>query len=197
MTDKVATLTQRIQALESELEEEFARRRSDFKYRIEQRRIVFERDIQRQHKAIKQKLLSYVAGGRLLVVLTAPVIYSVIIPFILLDLFVSVYQAVCFPVYRIPKVKRRDYITFDRQHLAYLNGLEKLNCIYCSYGNGLLGYASEIAARTEVYWCPIKHAKRMAGMHSHYPEFLEYGDAEGFKDKRRISGKAQKPGEKA
>ena len=96
----------------------------------------------------------------------------------------TLYQAVCFPVYRIEKVRRADYISIDRHHLAYLNGLEKLNCMYCGYGNGLLAYASEIAARTEAYWCPIKHARRMEGTHRHYPEFLEYGDAEGFKRKQ-------------
>jgi hypothetical protein len=33
--------------------------------------------------------------------------------------------------------------------LAYLNTIEKVGCIYCSYANGLLGLITEIAARTE------------------------------------------------
>jgi hypothetical protein len=41
---------------------------------------------------------------------------------------------------------------FDRTHLAYLNLVEKINCAYCSYGNGLAAYLREIAARTEQYW---------------------------------------------
>jgi hypothetical protein len=94
------------------------------------------------------------------VVLTAPVIYAVIVPLVLLDLFVTIYQRVCFPVYGIPKVNRGDYLIFDRHHLAYLNALEKLNCAYCSYANGLIAYVREIAGRTEQYWCPIKHARR-------------------------------------
>jgi len=169
-----------MRALEDELEKEFEHRRSAFEYRLEQRRVVFETEVLQQHAALKQKLLSYMAEARPLVVLTAPIIYAVIIPFVLLDLFVSLYQAICFPVYRIEKVLRSDYITFDRKHLAYLNGLEKLNCMYCSYGNGLLAYAREIAGRTEKHWCPIKHAKRMEGMHAHYPEFVDFGDAEAF-----------------
>jgi len=44
------------------------------------------------------------------VVLTAPIIYAVIVPLVLLDLFVTVYQSVCFPVYGIPKVRRREYL---------------------------------------------------------------------------------------
>ena len=47
------------------------------------------------------------------------------------NLVFSVYQGVCFPIYGIPKVRRRDYILLDRRHLAYLNWVEKLNCEYC------------------------------------------------------------------
>lgn len=187
MSDKVANIRARIGALEAELEVEFERHRRDFQYQVSQRQIVFEQDVQRRHAALKQKLASYIAEARPLVVLTAPVIYSMIIPFVMLDVFVSIYQYICFPVYRIGKVQRGDYITFDRKHLSYLNGIEKLNCLYCSYGNGLLAYAREIAGRTEKHWCPIKHAKRIEGMHAHYPEFVEFGDAEGFqKSKHKL-----------
>lgn len=192
LTDRIAALIARAQALEDDFEEEFDRRRSEFNYRIERGRVVFERDVRQRHAAIKQKLTSYLAEARPLVVLTAPFIYSVIVPFVLLDVFVTLYQAVCFPVYRIGKVRRADYITFDRKHLSYLNGLEKLNCMYCSYGNGLLAYAVEIAGRTEKHWCPIKHAKRMAGRHAHYSEFAEFGDAEGFQKTKRKQHDATK-----
>lgn len=180
MTDRLANLIQRLRALNEELEEEFDQQRQKFGYRIDRARVVFERDVRLRHLEFKQKLTSYVATARPMVVLTAPIIYSLILPFVLLDAFASLYQAICFPVYRIEKVRRADYLTFDRKHLSYLNGLEKLNCLYCSYGNGLLAYVAEIAARTEKHWCPIKHAKRMAGRHAHYAEFVEYGDAEAY-----------------
>jgi hypothetical protein len=93
---------------------------------------------------------------------------------------VSVYQLVCFPVYGIPKVRRVDYFVFDRHHLAYLNAIEKLNCAYCSYANCLIAYVREIAARTEQYWCPIKHARRVIGAHARYATFDDYGNAEGY-----------------
>ena len=78
-------------------------------------------------------------------------------------------------------MKRRRYIVIDHQSLAYLNLIEKLNCVYCSYVNGLIAYIREIAGRTEQYWCPIKHARLQASMHSRYGKFLEYGDAEGYR----------------
>ena len=67
------------------------------------------------------------------------------------------------------------------EHLAYLNALEKLNCAYCSYANGVIAFTREVAGRTERYWCPIKHARRVLGAHPHYSEFVDYGDAEAFR----------------
>ena len=70
---------------------------------------------------------------------------------------------------------------FDRAHLGYLNALEKLNCAYCSYGNGLAAYFTEIASRTEQYWCPIKHSRRILHAHARYLHFADFGDAENFR----------------
>ena len=192
MTDRVSSLVQRIRDLQAELEEEFDRRRATFKYTVDQHRVVFEKEARERQRALRQTITSYLAEARPMVVLTAPVIYSVIVPLVLLDLFVTLYQAICFPVYRIEKVRRADYISLDRRHLAYLNGLEKLNCMYCGYGNGLLAYAGEISARTEAHWCPIKHAARMKRTHEHYPEFADYGDAEGFRRKKQELHEATK-----
>lgn len=173
----------RMKELEGQLESEFAARRTEFQYRLVEGRIRFEKEVAEQHRSLKTKLSAYIKGARPLVLLTAPFIYAVIVPFVLLDIFVSIYQAVRFPVYGIPMVRRRDYIVFDRHHLAYLNLLEKLNCAYCSYCNGLLAYVSEIAGRTEAYWCPIKHARKVIAAHEHYAGFADYGDAEAFRRK--------------
>jgi hypothetical protein len=100
---------------------------------------------------------------------------------VLLDLFVSAYQAVCFPVYGIPKARRRDYMAIDRNKLRYLNALEGLNCMYCSYANGLLAFVVEVAGRTEQHWCPIKHARRIQNTHDRYSHFLPYGDASAYR----------------
>jgi len=180
MTPQIAILIGKIRALENELDAELAKSRAALRIGMEHGRIAFKAELLRRHRELRQKLLPYVLGANPLVVLTAPVIYAGIVPFLLLDLFVSVYQAVCFPIYGIAKVKRADYLVFDRHHLAYLNALEKLNCAYCSYANGIVAFTREIAARTEQYWCPIKHARRVVGSHARYVRFDEYGDAEGY-----------------
>jgi hypothetical protein len=77
-------------------------------------------------------------------------------------------------------VKRSEYVVLDRGDLPYLNVVQKFNCFYCGYANGVVAYAREIAARTEQYWCPIKHSRRVLAAHERYPRFFEYGDSEAF-----------------
>jgi hypothetical protein len=183
MTPQIGELIEKIRALQSELDAELAKRRAELRIGLEHGRIAFEEELLRRHRELRQKLLPYLFGANPLVVLTAPVIYAGIIPFVLLDIFVSLYQAVCFPIYGIAKIKRADYLVFDRHHLAYLNALEKLNCAYCAYANGIIAFTREIAARTEQYWCPIKHARRVIGTHARYALFDDYGDAEGHQER--------------
>jgi len=178
----IADLVRRLRTLEDELEVQLALARADLQVRVEDGRIAFEQAVQRRHRAMKSRLLRYVFGARALIALTAPLIYALIVPFALLDLFVTIYQAVCFPVYGIAKVRRRDYLVFDRRYLGYLNLLEKLNCAYCSYANGVIAYVREIGARTEQYWCPIKHARRLAAAHPRYANFVDYGDADAWRN---------------
>ena len=194
MNPQVAALIDKMRSVEAELEAELAKHRAELRIGLEKGRAIFEEEILRRHRELKTRLSAYLLAARPLVVITAPVIYSVIVPLVLLDLFVTVYQAVCFPVYGIPKVRRRDYLVFDRHHLAYLNALEKLNCAYCSYANGLIAYVREIASRTEEYWCPIKHARRLIGTHAYYATFEDYGDAEGYR--RRLEELRETPASK-
>ena len=195
MTPQIADLMGRIRVLESELDAELAKRRAELRIGLEHGRAAFEEELLRRHRQLRQKLLPYLLGANPLVMLTAPLIYAGIIPFVLLDIFVSIFQAVCFPIYGIAKIKRADYLVFDRHHLAYLNALEKLNCAYCSYANGIIAFTREIAARTEQYWCPIKHARRLVGAHARYAMFDDYGDAENYQARLEELRKALAKGE--
>ena len=101
----------------------------------------------------------------------------------LLDAFITFYQHTCFRVYGIALVERKRYIRIDRHRLPFLNTIEKINCTYCGYGNGVLAYAREVAARTEQYWCPIKHAMRTKDQHARTNTFIDYGDSEAWRTK--------------
>lgn len=136
-----------------------------------------------EHRRLKVSSWRHIRQARLLVIISAPVIYACLFPFLLLDAAVSFYQFVCFPIYGIPKVRRADYLVFDRGRLAYLNTIEKIGCIFCSYGNGLLAWITEVAARTEQYFCPIKHEQPLIQIHSRYERFFAYGDAQAYRSK--------------
>lgn len=130
-----------------------------------------------------KNLLTWFREVPLLHFLAAPVIYGMIIPSMFFDMALFIYQQVVFRIFKFKFIKRSDYIIFDHQYLGYLNPIEKLNCLYCSYVNGLMQYASAIAGRTELYFCPIKHAKKLAGEHIYYDTFLSYGDGEEYEKK--------------
>lgn len=149
--------------------------------RVDRGRIWFDRELRQRHRRLRQGVVAYVREGGVLSLLTAPILYSLVVPLVVLDLWVSLYQVICFPVYGIAQVPRRRYFALDRHRLAYLNGIEKLNCTYCSYANGLIAYVREVAARTEQYWCPIRHARRVPEPHRHYRHYFDYGDAVGYR----------------
>ncbi len=180
MSERLDELFGRMRALENAIEVEIELQRAAFKYEMVKGRVVFSDEERRQHASYRQGILSYLATSSPLVLLTSPIIYSVFIPLVLLDVFVTLYQTICFPIYGIEKARRSDFLTFDRKHLTYLNAIERFNSMYGSYSNGLLSYAFDVAGKSEKYWCPIKHARRMQGVHAHYSDFVEYGDAEGF-----------------
>jgi hypothetical protein len=183
MASRTADLLERIAGLERELEGELTRRRALWRFRVDAGKVRFEREAHEVNRRLKQRLPAFLRESSPLTILTAPLNYSLIVPVALLDLWVTTYQAVCFRAYGIARVPRSAYIVVDRHALAYLNGVEKLNCVFCGYANGVFAYVREVAGRTEQYWCPIRHARRIRAPHPHYRAFVEYGDAEGYKRK--------------
>jgi hypothetical protein len=177
MNPRLEELLGRIHALQEEVEEVYRQALEELDL---QRAELAEQFLGRQ-RSYKIGLLRFVAGAQPQVILTAPLIYAGWVPFLLMDLFVTLYQATCFPVYGIPRVRRGGFLVFDRGGLPYLNLIERFNCFYCSYANGVVAYTREVAACTEQYWCPIKHASRVRGAHDYYPKFFAYGDAQSYR----------------
>lgn len=182
MAGRIDEILERIQSLEDELEAELSARKDSLSSHWQSKRTQFEKEILEQQKKFKVGLFKYIWTAELKSLIAAPFIYALIFPLVLLDIFISIYHAICFPLFNIKKIKRSDFIVFDRSHLAYLNLLEKINCAYCSYGNGLIAYVREIAGKTEQYWCPIKHQRRIFLSHPYYKRFSEYGDAQNYQE---------------
>jgi hypothetical protein len=171
----------RIREAEEDLRREAEDQQRRWRYRVHRGRVWFDMELRQTHRRLRQSIPAYVLQGNILSLVTAPVIYSLLLPLVALDLWVTVYQSICFPIYGVARVPRRRYFAIDRHKLAYLNGIEKLNCTFCSYANGLIAYVREVAARTEQYWCPIKHARAIPVPHSRYHLFIDYGDAERYR----------------
>lgn len=150
---------------------------------MRKRKAVFTEEAGSRHKKLAKPIHRTLLDSRLLIMVSAPAIWACLVPLMLMDAVTSFYRWICFPIYGIPRVQRSDYILIDRHRLSYLNPIEKLNCIYCGYANGLLAYVGEMAGRTEQFWCPIKHALRLKAVHSRYREFIDYGNAEEYRER--------------
>ncbi|HEY2124653.1 MAG TPA: hypothetical protein VGG94_04230 [Chthoniobacterales bacterium] len=181
MIDRLETLFAQFREAEGNLLRELQRKQQEFHYEVRRGKVHFTKQARAGQKEFRKRFVRYLRDSTLFVLLTTPLIWFMLLPIAFLDLTITIYQMICFPIYGIPRVRRSDFILLDRHRLAYLNGIEKLNCQYCGYANGTFAYVTEIAARTEQYWCPIKHALRMKGVHSRYQYFFDYGDAEGYR----------------
>ena len=180
MNEQIKRLLLQITELEDDLHRLIHEQQVEFNYRIEGTKVRFEKNIRDAQRRLKTGIFRFIRQSQPRNVITAPFIYSVIIPMVMMDLWITLYQEICFPLYRIPKVRRSNYIIIDRHSLSYLNWIEKLNCIYCGYCGGVFSYAREIAARTEQYWCPIKHARKILDPHRRYAQFVDFGYGEEY-----------------
>lgn len=183
MNTRINQILGQMAALEAELRSAVHDQESRMFFQLNGKRVEFERSVRQAHLKLKKNFFRWLVTNRPQNLLTGPLIYGMAIPLLMLDACVSFYQWACFPIYGIAKVRRADYLVFDRRHLGYLNFIEKFHCTYCEYGNGLMGYMAEILARTEQYFCPIKHAHKILGTHARYNRFLAYGEADDYEAK--------------
>jgi len=192
MNERIKEMIEEIETMKKKLGEEIDKEEKYVNYEISNGYIKFEKEIFKRQKENMMHLWDWFGEIPLVQLLSAPVVYIMIVPAVLLDMMLFVYQNVVSRVFKIEFGKRSDYIVFDRQYLGYLNVVEKLNCLYCAYFNGLLQYASSIAARTEFYFCPIKHAKKIAYTHEYYHTFLMYGNGDAYQKKLKELRKEEK-----
>ena len=183
MNDKIREILEEIEEMKVKLAEEIDKQESHIKYEIQDGYVRFEKEVLAKQRENMKNLLSWFREVPFLHLLSSPLIYAMIIPAVLFDIILFMYQQIIFRIYKFEFIKRSDYMLFDHHYLGYLNPIEKLNCLYCSYFNGLMLYASAIAGRTELYFCPIKHAKKVISQHAYYDEFLSYGDEEEYQKK--------------
>ncbi|HFQ62446.1 MAG TPA: hypothetical protein ENK39_09155 [Epsilonproteobacteria bacterium] len=183
MNDTIKNMIADIEEMKSKLGEEIEKQEAQVSYKIKNGYVEFEKEMLSKQKENMKSLWEWFAETPFLHLLSSPVVYMMVFPAMLLDIMLFIYRKVVSSVFKFDFPKRNEYVVFDRQYLGYLNIMEKINCMYCSYFNGLMAYASAIASRTELYFCPIKHAKKVAYKHEYYDAFLGYGEEDKYQDK--------------
>jgi len=183
MNQTIKEILEKMSELNKELGDKYSELSEKYGFSFSGKKIVFLKEFRLRNLHFKMPAWKYAIPQNIRHCLSLPFIYMMIVPALILDAFISLYHAVAFPLYHIPKVKRKDFIVYDRQFLDYLNWIQKAHCIYCTYVNGLFAYSLEIAARTERYWCPIKAAHKPKFHHGWYSEFADYGNPEEWNEK--------------
>lgn len=124
---------------------------------------------------ISQKNIDLSTVSLPLALIAILVCISCIIPMVIVHIWIWMYQHVFFTVFTIPKSSFWDFFIADRRYLKRLNMIQKVGCVYCSYGNALGAWVTDVANRTEVYSCAVKHAFQKKGQ-EHQKDFYEYED---------------------
>lgn len=180
MQNKISELVDKIAKLENQLLGELEQQQEEFKYRLEGTKVKFDEASLEAHRLLRVAVLPWLLSSKVRHIISVPFIYGMIIPIAFIDITITLYQHICFRLFNIARVDRSKYVVMDRNQLPYLNAIEKFNCLYCGYGNGVISYTREVIARTEQYWCPIKHARKVVGTHRRYRNFVAYGDGENY-----------------
>ncbi|EKE27992.1 MAG: hypothetical protein ACD_3C00111G0009 [uncultured bacterium (gcode 4)] len=182
-SDRINKIYQSIEKLKNDLKAEYEKLQVKYDFLIKNKKIIFSEEIKSYQKSrLKENVFSYIFTANIKNLVSVPFIYSIIFPAIFLDLILTIYQFTAFPLYWIPRVSRKEYFVYDRRFLKYLNLLQKINCLYCSYVNWLFLFSVEIWSRTEQYWCPIKHSTGgyVEGRYANH--YADYWDPDKFNE---------------
>ena len=126
MNERINQILVQMAALEADLRSAVHDQESRLFFQIKGKRVEFERSVRQAHRKLKTHFFRWLVTNRPQNLITGPLIYGMVIPLLMLDACVSFYQWACFPIYGITKVRRGDYLVFDRRHLGYLNFIEKI-----------------------------------------------------------------------
>lgn len=182
MKSRISLILREIEQKKKELKIEYEKLMERYDFSFKKWKVVFSETAKDKYKKYKKSLLKTIFWAKIRFIISIPFIYWMIIPAIILDIFIFIYQNTAIRLYWIPLVKRSDFIVYDRRHLVYLNLIQKVNCLYCSYVNWLFSYAVEVGWRTEKFWCPIKNATKVKWWHTWQKYFVDYWDVDWFKD---------------
>ena len=89
MSPHVARFVERLHDAEEDLRREVEQQQRRWQYRVRRGRVWFDRELREAHRRLRQGIPAYVREGGVLTLLTAPVVYSLLFPLLILDLWVA------------------------------------------------------------------------------------------------------------
>jgi hypothetical protein len=96
MSDKIAHLLDRLRELEKDIDREVDEQRHAAEAALKAGAARFSDEVRARHRKLRTGLVAYMRGATLPVMLTAPITYILVVPFLLLDLlatFISTYAS--------------------------------------------------------------------------------------------------------
>ena len=97
MNERIGNLLNQMAALEEELRVELQQHEAGLLFNIKGKRIEFEQSIKETHRRLKTGFFHWLVTYRPQNLITGPIIYGMIVPLVILDFFVTVYQADVLP----------------------------------------------------------------------------------------------------
>ena len=97
MTASVERFVQRIREAEEDLTREVEEQQRRWHFRLHRGRVWFDQEVRHAHERFRQSIPAFLGEASLPILLTAPITYSLILPLLLLDIWATLYQWVCFP----------------------------------------------------------------------------------------------------
>src|SRR3989339_1684221 len=125
MNENIKEILEKISNLNKELSAKYAQLAEKYGFHFANKKVVFLEEFRKRNLKFRIPVWKYVFPRNFRHLLSMPFIYMMIVPVVILDIFVTVYQAFAFPLCHIPKARRSEFIIFDRRFLDYLNWIQK------------------------------------------------------------------------
>jgi len=98
MNEQIRQILSQIIELEDDLLKLIQEQQAEFNYRIEGTKVLFEKNIRKAQRRLKTGIFSFIRQSQPRNVVTAPFIYSIIVPLVILDIWIHLVSGDMFPL---------------------------------------------------------------------------------------------------
>ncbi len=99
MNEQIEQILKKISYLEKKLQDELRKEDKLFDFTFEGKKVCFNKELLKEQQKHLEDIFTYLKNAPILYIITSPIIYGLIIPALILDITVTIYQAINFRVY--------------------------------------------------------------------------------------------------